>query len=137
MSELQFNDSAALEWNVGETDLASSLAPTPDDVFLPVLATPKLIGLMELACARLMKPALRPGEASAGVSIEATHAAPTLAGSKVSVAARYVGRDGALYVFHVIASDPAGEIGRATHKRAILDSARLMAGAKRRRDEAK
>lgn len=137
MSELKFNDRATVEWTVSKTDLASSLAPTSQDIFLPVLATPRLIGLMELAASRVMQPVIGPGEASAGVSIDMTHGAPTLEGAKVTVTARYVGRDGPLYVFHVIASDPAGEIGRATHKRAILTTDRLMAGAAKRLDQAK
>lgn len=137
MSELQFNDSATAEWTVGESDLASSLAPDPADAFPAVFATPKLVGLMELACSRVMRPALGPGELSAGVSIDMTHTAATLPGSKVTAKAKYVGRDGQLYVFHVIACDPAGEIGRATHKRAIVSAERLLAGARKRRDNAK
>ncbi|XHR28923.1 MAG: thioesterase family protein [Chthoniobacteraceae bacterium] len=132
MSELQFNDSARVEWTVGEGDLASSLAPDPSDVFPAVLATPKLIGLMELACARVMKPILGPGELSAGASIDMTHTAATLAGGKVTIQAKFGGRDGVLYVFHVVATDAAGEIGRATHKRALVSSERLLAGARKR-----
>jgi fluoroacetyl-CoA thioesterase len=134
MSDLQFNDSATVEWTVREADLASSLAPDPSDVFPAVLATPKLIGLMELACARVMKPVLGPGELSAGASIDMTHTAATLEGGKVTIKAKYVGRDGLLYVFHVVATDAAGEIGRATHKRAIVSTERLLAGARKRRE---
>jgi fluoroacetyl-CoA thioesterase len=132
MSELKFNDCATVEWTVSEADLATTIAPNPADSFLPVFATPRLIGIMELACSRLMRPVLEPGEATAGVAIEMTHGAPTLEGSKVTVKARFVGRDGKLYVFQVTAADPAGEIGRATHKRAVLSADRLLAGARRR-----
>jgi predicted thioesterase len=35
--------------------------------------------------------------------------------------------------FDVIAHDPGGEIGRGTHKRAIISRERLLAGAAKRR----
>jgi predicted thioesterase len=41
--------------------------------------------------------------------------------------------DGKLYVFEVVARDPGGEIGRGTHKRAIVATERLLSGAAKRR----
>ncbi len=137
MTELKFNDTATLEWTVGEADLATALASETADILPAVFCTPRLIALMEMACAKAMQPALDPGEVSAGTSIEMTHKASTLPGTKVTVTARFVGRDGLLYVFRVAARDPAGEIGHATHKRVILAANRLMAGALRRRDGVK
>ena len=132
MPELPFNATATAEWIVGDSDLASSLSPDPADAFPAVFATPRLVALMELACARVLRPILNPGELSAGVSLEVEHTAATLPGNKITATARYVGRDGRLYVFKVTAADPAGEIGRATHKRAIVSAERLLAGARKR-----
>lgn len=131
MSPLQLNATASAEWTVGEADLASALAE-PGDALPAVFATPRLIALMELASARLLQPLLGPGEVSAGVSLEVSHTAATLPGVNVTATARYVGREGSLFVIKITASDPAGEIGRATHKRAIVSAERLMAGAARR-----
>ncbi len=40
--------------------------------------------------------------------------------------------EGKLYVFEVVATDDAGEIGRGTHRRAIVSVERIMAGAAKR-----
>jgi len=132
MPELQLNATATAECVVGEADLASALSIEPDDMLPAVFSTPRMVALMELASARLLRPILGPGELSAGVSLDVVHTAATLPGAKVTATARYVGRDGNLYVIKVTASDPAGEIGRGTHKRAIVSAERLMAGAERR-----
>lgn len=132
MPELLLNATATAEWVVRASDLASSLPSDPRDVFPPVFATPRLAALMELASARLLQPVLGPGELSVGVSLDLVHTAATLEGARVTATARYVGREGSAYILKVTASDPAGEIGRATHKRAIVSVARLLAGAKKR-----
>jgi len=134
MSLPQLNDTAVAESIVTEADLASSLAKAigVSDAFPDVYATPRLVALMELASARLLQGALEPGELSVGVSLEVVHTAATLPGAKVTATARYVGRDGKLFVIKVSASDPAGEIGHGTHKRAIVTTQRLMAGAEKR-----
>ena len=134
MSLPQLNDTAVAESIVTEADLASSLAKAigVSDAFPDVYATPRLVALMELASARLLQGALGPGELSVGVSLEVVHTAATLPGAKVTATARYVGRDGKLFVIKVSASDPAGEIGHGTHKRAIVTTQRLMAGAEKR-----
>jgi len=132
MPELHLNATATAEWIVSENDLASALSAEPGDVFPAVFSTPRLMALMELASARLLRPILGAGELSVGVSLEVVHTAATLPRARVTATARYVGRDGKLYVIKVTASDPAGEIGRATHKRAIVSTERLMAGAQSR-----
>jgi len=132
MSELKLNATATAECVVGVADLASALSCESGDNFPAVFSTPRMVALMELASARLLSPVLAPGELSAGVSLDVVHTAATLPGAKVTATARYVGREGKLYVFKVTAFDPAGEIGRATHKRAIVSAERLMAGAEQR-----
>jgi predicted thioesterase len=91
-----------------------------------------MVALMERAAARLMQPLLGPGELSVGVQLDVRHAAPTPAGARVRAEARFVGLEGKLYRFEVVAFDPAGEIGRGVHTRAIVETARLVAGAARR-----
>ena len=132
MPELHLNATATAECVVGQADLASALSVEPGAVFPAVFSTPRMVALMELASARLLQPVLGSGELSAGVSIDMVHTAATLAGVRVTATARYVGREGNLYVIKVSASDPAGKIGRGTHKRAILSAERLMSGAERR-----
>jgi predicted thioesterase len=91
-----------------------------------------MVGLMEVAAARILNSHLREGEVSVGVSVDVVHTAATPPGATVTATAKYVGRDGRLFLFEVSAADNAGEVGRGTHKRAIVTTERLLAGAARR-----
>jgi predicted thioesterase len=113
-------------------DLAEALNQSAEDAFPPVYATSRMIGLMELAAARAMRPALSAGELSVGVSLDVTHIAATPIGVEVTAEARCIGQDGKLFVFELTARDRGGEIGRGTHKRAIVAADRLVSGAVRR-----
>lgn len=121
---------------VGAADLATALEQQPGDAFPAVFATSRMVALMELAAARAMQPLLAPGQLSVGVRIEVAHGAATPLGALVRAEARFTGMDGKLYVFEVSAFDPAGEIGRGTHHRAIISHERLLAGAARRGGQA-
>ncbi|HEX6737322.1 MAG TPA: thioesterase [Vicinamibacteria bacterium] len=118
---------------VGEDDLASALSTSHHDAFPAVFATARMVAFMELAAARVLQPLLAPGELSVGVSIETSHSAATPPGATVTARARYLGAEGKQYLFEVAAFDDAGEIGRGTHRRAIVTVERLLAGAERRR----
>jgi fluoroacetyl-CoA thioesterase len=135
-AELAPGTTATASIRVGPADLASAVRGEPTagvvDEFPAVLATARMIGLMEVAASRAMGPLLAPGELSVGVTVDVAHLAPTPPGVEVTATARYTGRDGKLYVFEVSAADPGGEIGRGSHKRAIVTTARLVAGAARR-----
>jgi fluoroacetyl-CoA thioesterase len=120
---------ASVELVVAASDLASALRLGPEDAFPPVLATFRMVALMEVAAARLLRPYLGPGELSVGVTVDVTHSAATPEGVTVTATASYAGREGKLFRFEVVARDRGGEIGRATHRRAIVTSERLLAGA--------
>lgn len=131
-TELEPNTTATAELIVGPQDLASSIASETGDAFPDVLATARLVALMEIAASRVLQHLCGPGELSVGVTVDITHTAPTPPGAKVVATARYTGREGKLYIFEVSAADPGGEIGRGTHKRAIVTSERLQSGAAKR-----
>lgn len=128
--EIGSTGTAAL--TVAGGDLATVLNQRVEDGFPPVLATARMIGLMELAGSRALHPLLKADELSVGVAIDVTHTAATPIGASVTAEARFTGMDGKLYVFEVVARDPGGEIGRGTHKRAIVSGERLLSGAARR-----
>lgn len=136
MSEPTVDSTATARLTVTPSDLATVLNLEPGDGFPPVFATSRMVGLMEVAAARVLRPHLREGEASVGVSVEVVHTAATPLGATVTAAARFVGREGKLFRFEISASDDAGEIGRGTHKRAIVNAERLVAGASRRAPQA-
>ena len=132
MNEPLIDSTAAAVLTVGAADLASALPLDAGDAFPAVFATARLVALMEIAAARLLQPCLKDGELSVGVSVEVAHSAPTPPGATVTATARYLGRAGKLFEFEVVAADNGGEVGRARHKRAIVDAGRLQASAARR-----
>jgi len=117
---------------VGPQDLASSISSQTGDEFPPVLATARMIALMEIAAGRVLQPLLGPGELSVGVTVDISHTAPTPPGAEVIATARYAGREGRLFLFEVSVADPGGEVGRGWHQRAIVSSERLQSGAAKR-----
>ena len=117
---------------VGPQDLASSISSQTGDEFPPVLATARMVALMEVAASRVLLPLLGPGELSVGVTVDINHTAPTPLGAEVTATARYAGREGKLFIFEVSAADRGGEVGRGWHKRAIVSSERLQSGAAKR-----
>ncbi|WP_373045608.1 thioesterase family protein [Vulgatibacter sp.] len=129
---LEMNASATATKRVEEADLASALASEPGDLFLAVLSTPTMIGLMELAAARVLQQVLEPGESSVGAGLQVQHTAPTLPGREITAHARFTGMDGKLYTFEIRAEDDVGEIGSGFHRRAIVDVERFMASTRRR-----
>lgn len=118
---------------VTRDDLASVLAEAGRETFPEVFSTARMIALMELAASRILTPALAPGEESVGVLVNVTHTAATPPGARVTARATLSSREGKFYVFDVVATDDAGEIGRGIHHRAIVDGRRLQEGAERRR----
>ena len=117
---------------VTQADRAAALNPITGDEFTPVFATTLCIALLELAAGHLLKELQKPGELSVGVVVDVKHTAATPVGAWVEAEARYNGRDGKLYVFDVVARDPAGEVMRGTHKRAIIQESRLLESAAKR-----
>ena len=94
---------ATVDLVVGESDCANALnlSDDPRDNFPAVLATTRMIALMELAGARLLHPLLQPGEMSVGAHVDVSHTAATPIGATVTATATYRGRDGKLFVFEV------------------------------------
>jgi len=133
MPDIAPDATASAELTVGPDDLASRLVFGPGDDFPEVLATTRMIALMEVAAARVIAPILEPGQWSVGVTVDVTHSAPTPMGARVVADATFKAREGKLLVFDVVAHDPGGEIGRGVHKRAIVSAERLMAGAAKRK----
>ena len=131
-NEPEIDATATAQLVVGPTDLASSISSESGDEFPAVLATARMVALMETAAARVLQPLLGPGELSVGVTVDITHTAPTPAGALVVATGRYTGRDGTLFVFEISARDEAGEIGKGTHKRAIVETERLQRAAAKR-----
>jgi predicted thioesterase len=135
-SEPDIGATAVAELRVQAGDLASAFRLEPADEFPAVFATARMVALMELAAGRILRPHLGPGESSVGVTADVTHSAATPEGAAVQATARYLGREGKLHLFEIVARDGGGEIGRARHGRAVVAADRLITGARRRNPSA-
>jgi predicted thioesterase len=131
--EVAIGATAEAELVVNRADTAAALSTAAEDTFPEVFATARMVAIMELAAARVLRPHLSEGELSVGVSLEVRHTAATPVGSKVRAVATYLGPEGKLFRFKVEAFDDAGPIGDGTHTRAIISNERLLAGAAKRR----
>jgi fluoroacetyl-CoA thioesterase len=114
---------------VGAGDTAKALATDPADDFPEVLATARMIALMEVAASRMMRGGLEPGQLSVGVGVNIQHLAATPVGIEVRAAATFLGMAGKLYRFKVEVFDAGGLAGSGEHTRAIVRTDRLLAGA--------
>jgi fluoroacetyl-CoA thioesterase len=118
-----------------DKDMASALSIAPEDEFPEVFATSRMIALMELAAARLMKSILEPDQLSVGVGVFIKHLAATPNNTEVRAVATFLGREGKLFKFKVEAFDRGGKIGEGEHTRAVVLTERLLSGAQKRISE--
>jgi fluoroacetyl-CoA thioesterase len=94
---------------------------------LPVLATPVLLWLGEMAAMAALSDAIEDDEMSVGVAHDSHHAAPTLEGAEVRVEAVPVDVGERHVTFQVRASDHNGVVFSGTHSRGIVKTARFLA----------
>lgn len=129
---MKLNQTQKFIYKVQSSDLAKSLSTDPNDNFPEVFATSRMIAIMELTAARLMKSELNDGELSVGVNVNVTHVAATPNDQEVTVVATFTGMQGNLYQFDVEMFDKGGKAGYGSHTRAIVETARLVEGANQR-----
>ena len=129
---MEIGSQLTIDYQVQEKDLAKNLAISKEDDFPEVLATSRMIALMELAAARLMKPDLKANELSVGVNVNVNHMAATLTNEIVKATAEFIGMEGKFYAFNVTLHDAGGIAGKGSHTRAIVETQRLLDGAAKR-----
>ena len=91
-----------------------------------VLSTPAMIMLMERTAREALRPFLEDGEESVGVDVQVEHLAATVLGATVRGVARVAAVDGRRIHFAVTAYDGEREIGRGTHRRAMVSLSRIL-----------
>jgi fluoroacetyl-CoA thioesterase len=101
---------------VTEADTAATLRS--GDV--PVLATPRLVGLCEEACVRAIRSALEHGLTTVGMRVQFDHLAPTGLGSSVTAEACLEKVEGRRLTFTVSATDAGGLVGAGKFTRVIV-----------------
>jgi fluoroacetyl-CoA thioesterase len=129
---VRIGEAAAAALVVGPEDSAKALSLSSQDVFPDVFATSRMIALMELASARVMRGLLTAGQLSVGVGVSVRHLAVTPVDVEVRAAATFLGMEGRLYRFKVQAFDPGGLIGEGEHTRAIVSEERLLERVRQR-----
>lgn len=92
-----------------------------------VYATPAMVALMEKTCLTSVLPFLPEGHGTVGTKVDIVHTKATPVGMKVICESELVEVDRRRLVFALTARDEAGEIGKGTHERFIIDTEKFMA----------
>lgn len=93
---------------------------------LLVYATPCMAALMEGAACEAVATGLDESETTVGIELNLKHTAATPVGMEVRAEAVVTAVEGKIITFDIKAYDEAGEIGSATHKRALVNPQRFL-----------
>lgn len=93
---------------------------------LAVLATPRLVAMMEACACASLEGTLLEGETSVGVRIDVEHLAASAIGATVEVTAELTQREGRKLHFLVEATSQGTLLGRAEHDRVVVNAKRFM-----------
>jgi len=107
---------------VGEVDTA--IAARSGDV--PVLATPRLLALVEEAAVAAVDGHLEPGRTTVGMRVQLDHLAPTAVGSEVRAEAVLEKVEGPRLTFTFSAHDGRGLVGVGRVTRVIVGRERFL-----------
>ncbi len=107
---------------VGANDTARAMGSGS----LDVLATPRLIALMENAAMNAVAPQLPEGITTVGVKMDMEHLRPSALGREVIAQARLQAVEGKRFVFSLEAKQGEEIIGKASHIRVAVDAEKFM-----------
>ena len=93
---------------------------------LLVYATPCMVALMEGAACEAIAQALSENQTTVGTALNIEHISATPVGPDVRAKAEVTAVEGKVITFEIHAFDEAGEIGRGTHKRVIVNSQKFL-----------
>lgn len=96
---------------------------------LPVLATPKMILLIEETAAAAVAGELPEGDTTVGTLLDVQHVSASPVGSEVKCVAEVVEVDRARIRFKVTVTDKFGDVGTGFHERFVVHSDKFMAKA--------
>ena len=113
-----------MTWIVSKEHLASAFGSGLVDV----LATPVLVGFCEEASRTMIDVHLPDGQKTVGTAVSLTHTAATPPGMRVTIRATLTAIEGRKLSFEIECEDELESIGRCSHTRFIIDSARFEAG---------
>jgi fluoroacetyl-CoA thioesterase len=114
--------SATAQLTVTEADTAIAFGSGE----VPVLATPRIIALVEQAAVAAVHPSLEPGTSTVGVRVQIEHISPTPVGGSVTAEANLEKVEGRRLIFHVSARDERGLIAAGKITRVLVDVERFL-----------
>ena len=115
MKQLEIGAHATLTHVIQEHDSARQWGNN-----LPVLATPVLLWLAEIAAMNVIEPALSENEMSVGVAHDAKHLTFTPIGSTISITAQLLSVERRRLCFRIEAQDEEEVIYQGTHERGLV-----------------
>jgi len=89
-----------------------------------VYATPRMVSDVEYACRDYLLAHLDAGEDSVGAHVSIDHLGATPPGVEVTIEARIAAVDKRRVTFEYSVRDPLEEVGRGTHVRFVVDTAK-------------
>lgn len=93
---------------------------------LLVYATPCMVALMEGAACEAIADALSDTQTTVGTALNIEHISATPVGLDVRAEATVTAVEGKVITFEVSAYDEAGQIGKGTHKRVIVNAQKFL-----------
>ncbi|CAG2151725.1 thioesterase family protein [Cupriavidus plantarum] len=101
---------------------------------LRIYATPELVRDIEETCLAQLQTFLGEGESSVGTEVSIAHTGATPLGGDVRIDAEITAVDGRSVTFRVSAADSVETICTGTHKRFVVDIAKLAARVQKKTD---
>lgn len=114
--------SASVQITVTEADTA--IAHRSGEV--PVLATPRIVALVEEASLAAVRGEIDEGSSTVGVRVQVEHISPTPVGGIVTAEANLEKIEGRRLIFHVSARDERGLVAAGKVTRVIVDVERFL-----------
>ena len=115
-----------MKGEVGTTVEREDTAKEVGSGSLLVYATPCMVALMEGAACEAIEEALAEGQTTVGTALNIEHISATPVGLDVHAEATVTAVEGKVITFEIKAFDEAGEIGRGTHKRVIINAQKFL-----------
>jgi len=101
-----------------------------------VYATPRMVSDVEYTCRDFLLQHLDPGEDSVGAHVSIDHLAATPMGLKITVEAKIADVERRRVTFEFSVRDPVEEVGRGTHIRFVVESAKTFERLRAKRAKA-
>jgi predicted thioesterase len=107
---------------VGEADTAIAMRSGN----VPVLATPRVVALVEEAAVDAVSAGLKPGSTTVGMRVQLDHLRPTAVGAEVVAEAVLERVEGRRLVFTVSVADPRGLVAAGKVTRVLVELDRFL-----------